>query len=70
LVSIPISVAGVAVTGLGTTPFLVPGHLALVTRTALVACVLGLIWLALIVSTRAVRPWLLRAANPENLRTA
>jgi hypothetical protein len=53
MVSLPISVAGVAVI-----------------RVALVACVLGLIWLALIVSARAVRPWLLRAVDPENLRTA
>jgi hypothetical protein len=70
LVSLPVSVAGVAVTGLGTAPFLASGPVEMVIRVILVACVLGLIWLALIVSTRAVRPWLLRAVSPENLRTA
>ena len=70
LVSVPVSVAGVAVTGLGTGPFLAPSPAAMLIRIVLVTCVLGLTWLALIASTRAVRPWLHRAVNPENLRTA
>ena len=36
---------------------------------ALRATTLGLIWLALLVSTRLVRPWLRRAVDPANLRT-
>jgi len=70
LVAVPVSVGGVVATALGTAPFLAPGPVALVTRLALVACVLALTWLALVVSTRTVRPWLRRAADPENLRTA
>lgn len=70
LVSLPVSAAGVGVTGLATAPFFESGPVALVTRIALCGCILGLTWLALIVSTRAVHPWLLRAVSPENLRTA
>jgi hypothetical protein len=36
---------------------------------ALRAATLGLIWLALLASTRLVRPWLRRAVDPANLRT-
>ena len=36
---------------------------------ALRAATLGLIWLALLASTRLVRPWLRRAVDPTNLRT-
>jgi hypothetical protein len=41
--------------------------LLLVTANAVV--VLGLVWVAILVATSSVRPWLRRAASPLNLRT-
>ncbi|MDR7253539.1 hypothetical protein J2X46_002529 [Nocardioides sp. BE266] len=42
---------------------------AVVVQVGLSALTLALVWLALVASTRLVRPWLRRAADPANLRT-
>lgn len=69
LASVPTSVLALVGVGLAGSATLLGDPLALTLNSALAVITLALIWLALVVSTRLVRPWLRRAVDPANLRT-
>lgn len=69
LVALPMAVIGVLVGSLAVGAIGVRDYTGLLVILANSVLVLGLIWLAVQVATRAVRPWLTRAVAAENLRT-
>ena len=69
LAAVPTSVLALVGAGLVSAVTLFGDPVVLVVDLALRAATLALIWLALLASTRLVRPWLRRAVDPANLRT-
>lgn len=69
LAAVPVSVLALIGGGLVGAVTLFGDPVVLLVDLALRTATLGLIWLALLASTRLVRPWLRRAVDPVNLRT-
>jgi hypothetical protein len=69
LAAVPTSVLALIGAGLVGAVTLFGDPVVLLADLILRAATLGLIWLALVASTRLVRPWLRRAVDPANLRT-
>ena len=70
LAAVPMALLGVLLgAGLGTVPLLLTGAAYAWIPVAVSVATVALVGLAVLVSTRITRPWLVRAASPDNLRT-
>jgi hypothetical protein len=69
LVALPTAVVGLALGGSAIWPMGDVTVLGLVVLLAALVVTLGLVWLAIVVAVRTVRPWTRRAAAVGNLRT-
>lgn len=69
LAAVPTSVLALVGAGAVSAATMLGDPVVLLLDLALRVATLGLIWLALVASTRLVRPWLRRAVDPANLRT-
>ena len=70
LVALPVSAVAVVLSTFGVGTISEMSVVAIAVQLVAAATFLGLIWAAVLVASRIVRPWLRRATAPENLRTA
>ena len=69
LVAVPLSVVGVLVGTLSLGPFVQHDATGVVVMLMNLAVTPALVWVAIVVAVRLVRPWTVRAGAPGNLRT-